>query len=90
VAAVGRGQREPGRGFHRRGRWLGVRACRFVDLYRFLRWNSDPGRRTDSEAELVGRVGEWIGSTVLGGAVAAAMVATAPVRVRVVLPPVLG
>ena len=60
-----------------------------VDLYRFLRWEADPGRRTASEVELVDRVGAWIGATILGGQVAAAMVDYAPVTVRVELPAVL-
>lgn len=38
----------------------------FEDLYRFLRWRADPDRRVASEAELVGRVGAWIGSAALG------------------------
>ena len=61
----------------------------FVDLYRFLRWEADPGRRTASEVELVDRVGAWIGATILGGQVAAAMAEYAPVTVRVELPAVL-
>jgi CHAT domain len=61
----------------------------FTDLYRFLRWNADPGRRKTSEAELVHRVGAWVGSVVLGGDVARVMAQAAPVSVRVVLPPEL-
>lgn len=53
------------------------------DLYRFLQWRADPDRRVVSEAEWVGRVGAWIGSSVLGEQVGRAMVAAAPVTVRV-------
>ncbi|UQU63604.1 CHAT domain-containing protein [Couchioplanes caeruleus] len=61
----------------------------FANLYQFLRWNADPADRMASEAALLTRVGAWIGSQVLGGAVAREMVAWAPVSVRVVLPPEL-
>src|ERR1700722_3357904 len=62
----------------------------FADLYRFLRWNTDPGRRVASEATLVERVGAWIGENVLGESITAAMVARAPVTVRVVVPEALA
>ncbi|HET9254511.1 MAG TPA: hypothetical protein VFO16_04830 [Pseudonocardiaceae bacterium] len=55
----------------------------FGDLYRFLRWRADPDRRVASEAELVGRVGAWIGLVALGESVGRAIVAAAPVTVRV-------
>ncbi len=58
----------------------------FEDLYRFLRWRADPVRRVASEAELVGRVGAWIGSAALGEKVGQAIVAAAPVTVRVQVP----
>ncbi len=38
----------------------------FNDLYRFPRWRADPDRRVASEAELLSRVGAWIGSVALG------------------------
>ncbi|MGH3940871.1 MAG: hypothetical protein ACRDTG_19985 [Pseudonocardiaceae bacterium] len=38
----------------------------FEDLYRFLRWRADSDRRVASEAELLGRVGAWIGSVAPG------------------------
>ena len=55
----------------------------FEDLYRYLRWRADPDRRVASEAELVSRVGAWIGSDVLGERIGRAIVAAAPVTVRV-------
>jgi hypothetical protein len=58
----------------------------FEDLYRFLRWRADPDRRVASEAELVRRVGAWIGSVVLGERIGRAIVTAAPVTVRVVVP----
>jgi tetratricopeptide (TPR) repeat protein len=58
----------------------------FEDLYRFLRWRADPDRRVASEVELVGRVGAWIGSAALGEQVGRAIVAAAPVTVRVQVP----
>ncbi len=58
----------------------------FEDLYRFLRWRADPDRRVTSEAELVRRVGAWIGSVVLGERIGRAIATAAPVTVRVVVP----
>ena len=58
----------------------------FTDLYRYLRWNAVPDRRTASEAEIVARVGAWAGRAVLGESVGAAVAAAAPVTVRVVVP----
>jgi hypothetical protein len=58
----------------------------FEDLYRFLRWRAAPDRRVASEAKLVGRVGAWIGSVALGEQVGRAIVAAAPVTVRVQVP----
>jgi tetratricopeptide (TPR) repeat protein len=58
----------------------------FENLHRFLRWRADPDRRVASEAELVGRVGAWIGSVALGERVGRAIVAAAPVTVRVQVP----
>ncbi|MGH4017420.1 MAG: hypothetical protein ACRDSL_26550 [Pseudonocardiaceae bacterium] len=59
----------------------------FGDLYRFLRWRADPDRRVSSEAELVRRVGSWIGSVVLGTRIGRAIATAAPVTVRVQVPP---
>ncbi|MFN2497202.1 MAG: AAA family ATPase, partial [Pseudonocardiaceae bacterium] len=58
----------------------------FEDLYRFLRWRADPARRVASEAELMHRVGVWIGSAVLGKRICWAIATAAPVTVRVVVP----
>ena len=58
----------------------------FEDLYRFLRWRADPDRRVASEAELLGRVGAWLGSDVLGERIGRVIVAAAPVTVRVGVP----
>ena len=58
----------------------------FTDLYRYLRWNAVPDRRTASEVEIAGRVGAWAAGAVLGRAVFEAIVAAAPVTVRVVVP----
>ncbi len=57
----------------------------FADLYRYLRWNAAPDRRRDSETEILAWLGRWIGEQVLG-AVGPAIVARAPVTVRVRLP----
>src|ERR1700743_937646 len=58
----------------------------FTDLYRYLRWNAVPDRRTASETEIAGRVGAGAGDVGRGGAVGEAIVAAAPVTVRVVVP----
>lgn len=57
----------------------------FVDLYRYLRWHAAPDRRQASETEILAQVGRWIGEHVLGP-VGPAMVARAPVTVRLRLP----
>jgi hypothetical protein len=62
----------------------------FTDLYRYLRWNAVPDRRTASEAEIAARVGAWAGREVLGQRVCEAIVAAAPVTVRVVVPEQAG
>jgi len=59
----------------------------FSDLYRYLRDNAVPDRRVPSEIALVARVGTWIGREVLGSSVGQAIVAAAPVTVRVQVPP---
>ncbi|MGH3826296.1 MAG: hypothetical protein ACRDQX_03855 [Pseudonocardiaceae bacterium] len=58
----------------------------FVELYRFLRWRADPDRRVASEAELLNRIGSWIGSVALGERIGQAIVCAAPVTVRVQAP----
>ncbi|HEY2764317.1 MAG TPA: AAA family ATPase [Pseudonocardiaceae bacterium] len=58
----------------------------FEDLHRFLRTRADPDRRVASEAELLHRVGAWIGSVVLGERIGRAIATAAPVTVRVVVP----
>ncbi|MGH4026901.1 MAG: AAA family ATPase [Pseudonocardiaceae bacterium] len=58
----------------------------FEDLYRFLLSRADPDRRVASEAELLHRVGAWIGSVVLGERIGLAIATAAPVTVRVVAP----
>jgi hypothetical protein len=50
----------------------------FADLASFLRRHAEPDRRLASEAELVARVGDWIGRRVLGVAVGRTMVEAAP------------
>jgi tetratricopeptide (TPR) repeat protein len=59
----------------------------FVDLPGFLQERAIPDRRLVSEAELVDRVGAWIGRQVLGEQVGRAMVEASPVVVRLLLPP---
>jgi tetratricopeptide (TPR) repeat protein len=58
----------------------------FTDLYRYLRWNTAPDRRTAGETEMAAQVGAWAGSAVLGQRVCDAIVAAAPVTVRVMVP----
>jgi hypothetical protein len=62
----------------------------FADLYRYLRRYAVPDRRTASEAEIAARVGAWAGPVVLGRTVCDAVVAAAPVTVRVVVPEQAG
>lgn len=57
----------------------------FTDLHGYLRAFAAPDRRAASEAELVDRVGRWIGEVVLGP-VGQALAAQAPVTVRLRLP----
>jgi tetratricopeptide (TPR) repeat protein len=58
----------------------------FVDLAGFLGDRAIPDRRLSSEAELVSRVGEWVGRRVLGQRIGRALVDESPVVVEVVLP----
>jgi tetratricopeptide (TPR) repeat protein len=59
----------------------------FGDLRWYLQWHCAPDRRAEDEARIVGEVGAWIGTEVLGPAVAAALARRHPVTVRVVVPP---
>lgn len=54
----------------------------FNDLYSYLQWHTIPDRRLESEAEIVDRVGRWIGAK-LFGPLGDKIVASAPVTVRV-------
>jgi tetratricopeptide (TPR) repeat protein len=60
----------------------------FEDLYRYLRLRVTPDRRLTDEAELVERIGRWVGEKVFGrvGATIATLAASAPVTVRVRIP----
>jgi tetratricopeptide (TPR) repeat protein len=58
----------------------------FADLAGFLRREAVPDRRLTSEADLVARVGAWIGRQVLGEQVGRALVEASPCVVQVVLP----
>jgi hypothetical protein len=62
----------------------------FEDLYRYLRWNAAPDRRIASEAEIAARVGAWAAEAVLGRRVCNAIVAAAPVTVRLMVPEQAG
>ncbi|MCW3814072.1 CHAT domain-containing protein [Micromonospora sp. DR5-3] len=55
----------------------------FIDLSGYLLWHAAPDRRLTSEAELVGRVGEWIGQQVLGPIGEALLRARQPVCLEV-------
>jgi tetratricopeptide (TPR) repeat protein len=57
----------------------------FADLLGYLTWHAAPDRLAQDEARIVGEVGEWIGSQVLGP-VAEALVRARPATVRVVVP----
>jgi hypothetical protein len=56
-----------------------------ADLPFYLRWHTAPDRRREDEARLVGKVGEWIGSQILG-AIGPALTRKRPTVVRVVVP----
>ncbi len=58
----------------------------FADLRGYLRWHVAPDRTTQDEARIVGEVGAWIGSQVLGP-IASALVRKRPVTVRVMVAP---
>jgi hypothetical protein len=55
----------------------------FSDLAGYLSWHAAPDTRAQDETRIVGELGEWVGSQVLGP-VASAMVQASPVTVRVV------
>lgn len=59
----------------------------FGDLLGYLRWHCAPDRWAEDEARIVGAVGAWIGSAVLGPVVGAALAVRRPAAVRVVVPP---
>jgi tetratricopeptide (TPR) repeat protein len=62
----------------------------FAGLYEYLDGYAVPDRRTVSEAQIVAATGAWAGREVLGDAVGAAILAAAPVSVRVAVPAGLG
>ncbi len=57
----------------------------FGDLTGYLSWHVMPDRRREDEARIVGEVGAWIGSEILGP-IAGALARKSPVTVRVVVP----
>ena len=58
----------------------------FGDLYECARWRAAPDRRDEDGARVVARAGAWAGRSLLGDTVGAAIVAAAPVTVRVSVP----
>jgi CHAT domain len=58
----------------------------FGDLYECARWRAAPDRRDEEEARVVARAGAWAGRVLLGEAIGGAIVAAAPVTVRVEAP----
>jgi tetratricopeptide (TPR) repeat protein len=61
-------------------------AARFRNLYAYTRSYAAPDRRVTDGARIVADAGAWAGSVLLGNDVAAAIVAAAPVTVRVSVP----
>ena len=59
----------------------------FGDLTGYLSWHVTPDRRREDEARIVGQVGAWIGSKVLGP-IADALARKRPATVRVMVPKV--
>lgn len=59
----------------------------FGDLRWYLQWHCVPDRRAEDEARIVGEVGAWIGTHVLGPSVGDALARRRPAIVRVVVPP---
>lgn len=58
----------------------------FADLRGYLEWHCAADQWAGDEARIVGEVGAWIGSHVLGAAICAALIARHPATVRVVVP----
>jgi hypothetical protein len=63
--------------------------ARFRDLYGYVRSYAAPDRRIEDGARFVGEAGAWAGRELLGESVGAAIVAEAPVTVRVAVPAAL-
>jgi hypothetical protein len=61
----------------------------FGNLYGYVRWHVSPDRRSVDEARILHRVGSWAAECLLGAEVCAAIVAQAPVTVRVTVPEAL-
>jgi len=64
--------------------------ARFRDLYGYVHSYAAPDRRTEDGKRFVTDAGKWAGRGLLGEAVGAAVVAEAPVTVRVKVPAALG
>ena len=62
------------------------RAQAFIDLYRYVRQNADPGHWTQSTKEFLDEVGAWAGEHVLGAVGPAIVKQGTPITVRVKLP----
>jgi CHAT domain len=58
----------------------------FGDLYEYVGVHASPDRRDEDEVRIVARAGAWAGRELLGEAVGEAIVAAAPVTVRVSVP----
>jgi tetratricopeptide (TPR) repeat protein len=63
--------------------------ARFGDLYGYTRSYATMDRRTQDETRFVTEAGAWAGRELLGESVGAAILAEAPVTVRVTVPPAL-
>src|SRR5450756_2324723 len=63
---------------------------RFRDLFEYTRHYAVPDRRTQDGARFLAEAGEWAGGELLGGPIGAAIVADAPVTVRVRVPKALS
>jgi tetratricopeptide (TPR) repeat protein len=64
----------------------GDEVAAFGDLYGYARWHAAPDRLAAGETEIVDRAGAWAGSVLLGEPICSAIVAAAPVTVRVSAP----
>jgi tetratricopeptide (TPR) repeat protein len=62
----------------------------FKDLYGYVRWRVAPDRRRADQMRIVRAAGAWAGRELLGDEIGAAIVAEAPVTVRVEAPASLG